>query len=289
MMIKALYIFGFTLFFAGLLYHFAALKVFNFLVPKDAASELVVNAISYGEDPQQKLDIYRPRQIIARLPVILFVHGGSWKDGNRSDYEFVGRSLAAKGYLTLVMSYRLLPKNAYPDFVSDVGLALKWASSHAAEFGGDGRNIFAVGHSAGAYNIALAILDQHYLKIADVDPVVVRGVATLAGPFDFVPLDSPITIATFGHLKDLASTQPIHFARVDAPPFLILHGTADTTVKPKNSKSLFNSLTVAGARPKLIQYEGISHVGIMLDMAKPLRGNAPVLDDIDRFFKGILK
>jgi acetyl esterase/lipase len=289
MMIKALYIFSSVLFIGGLLYHFAALKVFNFVVPKDAGSELIARSVAYGDDPQQKLDIYKPVQVQAQLPILIFVHGGSWKDGNRADYEFTGRAFAARGYLTLVMSYRTLPKNAYPDFVEDVALVVKWASLNCAQYDGDVKNIFAVGHSAGAYNIALAILDKHYLKDAGVDPSIIKGVATLAGPFDFVPLDSPITIATFGHLKDLMATQPITYASAGAPPFLLLHGTADKTVKPRNSRSLFKHLMNAGAHPKLIEYENVSHVGIMLDIAKSLRGNAPVLDDVVAFFKDISK
>ena len=288
-MIKALYIFAVLIFCAGLLYQFAALKVFNFIVPKDSSSELIASGVAYAEDPQQRLDIYRPKDAGLKLPILLFVHGGSWKDGNRSDYEFAGRAFAARGYLTLVMSYRLLPKNRYPDFISDVALALTWAQNNAAEFGGDGRKIFAVGHSAGAYNISLAVLDQRYLTAADFDQQSLLGVASLAGPFDFLPLDSPITRATFGGVADLPSTQPINFARKDAPPFLLLHGTADTTVYPKNSRSLSKHLTEAGAKAELIEYSGVSHVGIMLAVAKPLRGNAPVLDDVDRFFKDILK
>jgi acetyl esterase/lipase len=288
-MTKALYILCFILFFGGLLYHFAALKVFNFFVPKDAGSEQIAQAVSYGPDDRQRLDVYRPIQAGAARPVIIFVHGGSWKDGEGRDYEFVGRAFAAQGYLTLVISYRLLPQHAYPAFVEDVAIAVAWANRHAGEYGGDGKRIFLAGHSAGAYNIALAVLDRHYMMDAGADPSTVEAVATLAGPFDFVPLDSPISIATFGHLKDLAPTQPVNFVRADAPPFLLLHGTADTTVKPKNSRSLLKHLQDVGAKAHLIEYQDVSHVGIMMALAKPLRGTAPVLADIIKFFKDIEK
>ncbi len=288
-MTKALYIFCFILFFGGLLYHFAALKVFNFFVPKDGSSEQIAHAISYGIDDRQRMDIYRPTQANAMLPVLIFVHGGSWKDGDGRDYEFAGRAFAAQGYLTFVISYRLLPQHAYPTFVEDVAVAVAWANKHAGEYGGNGRQIFLVGHSAGAYNIALAVLDAHYMQDAGANVSSIKAVATLAGPFDFVPLDSPISIATFGHLKDLAPTQPINYARADAPPFLLLHGTADTTVKPKNSRSLLKHLLDAGAKAQLIEYKDVSHVGIMMALAKPLRGNTPVLKDVVTFFRGIEK
>ncbi len=288
-MTKALYIFCFALFFGGLLYHFIPLKFFNFVIPKDAGSQLRVQNVSYGSDPQQRLDVYEPKFRTALLPILIFVHGGSWKVGNHSDYEFAGRAFASKGYLSLVISYRGLPNHVYPDFISDVALAAKWATDYGAEFDGDTSKVFIVGHSAGAYDAAMAVLDKRFFEAAGVDLAVVKGVAGIAGPYDFLPLDSPATIETFGHVADLPATQPINFARTDAPPFLFLHGTADKTVYPKNSRSLQKHLTDKGAKATLIEYKDASHVGILLDIAKPLRGNAPVLDDIDKFFKDILQ
>lgn len=285
MMIKALTIFAVVIFFGGMMYQFAALKVFNLLVPKDQASEFFAGSLAYGSDRDQTLDVYRPRTGNAPFPVLIFVHGGSWKDGDGKDYEFVGRAFAAQGYLTLVTNYRLLPRHAYPDFIYDVANAVAWANRNAVQYGGDGTKVFLIGHSAGAYNVAQAVLDMNYFKIAGADPKSIKAVATLAGPFDFLPLDSPVTIETFGHLTDLPATQPINFVRPDAPPFLLLHGLADTTVYPKNGRSLLQRLKAVGAQATLVEYVGVSHAGIMLALAKPLRGNAPVLEDIVRFFK----
>ena len=288
-MFKDLYVFAFLLLIGGLLYQFAALKTFNFVIPKDAGSEQVGSAQHYGADADQTLYVFKPTASAALLPILIFVHGGSWEEGSAKDYEFVGRAFAAKGFLTLVVNYRARPTNVYPAFIEDVALATAWANQHAKEFGGDGNSIFLVGHSAGAYNIAMATLNQSYMKNAGVNEKTIKGVATIAGPFDFLPLDTESTRITFGHVGDLPSTQPINYARVDAPPFLILHGLADTTVYPRNAISLMKHLNDVGAHPKYIEYRDVSHVGIMLDLAKPLRGNAPVLDDITSFFKDILK
>jgi acetyl esterase/lipase len=284
-MIKALYIFGFTLLFLGLIYHFAALKAFNFLVPKDTGSEFVVGRVAYGAEPRQRLDIYRPKQATANLPVLIFVHGGSWKDGEGKDYEFVGRAFAAQGYLTFVISYRLLPEHVYPAFVQDVANAVAWTNVHAGEYGGDGKHVYLVGHSAGGYNVAMATLDQHYMRDAGADAASIKAVATIAAPLDFLPLDTPVSIVTFSQVADLASTQPITYARVDAPPFLMLHGAVDDTVMPKNSINMERRLTELGARSKLIVYENVTHVDIMLALSKPLRGKVRTLADVVRFFK----
>jgi acetyl esterase/lipase len=288
-MIKIAYALCFLLLIGGLLFHFAALKVFNFLVPKDQGSELVASAVPYGSEPEQTLYVFKPKQAAPNLPVLIFVHGGSWQEGNAADYSFVGRAFAAQGFVTFVINYRKHPQNPYPAFIQDVATSLKWVHNNAAKYGGDAEKIFLVGHSAGAYDIAQAALDQRYLEGAGITDKHIKGIATLAGPFDFLPLDSKITREVFGKISDLESTQPINFVRKDAPPFLILHGTADTTVYPKNAKSLFKHLIDVGASAKLIEYQGMSHVGILLNMAKPLRGNAPVLEDVVKFFKDILK
>jgi acetyl esterase/lipase len=113
----------------------------------------------------------------------------------------------------------------------------------------------------------------------------IKAVATLAGPFDFLPLDSPKSIAAFGQVDDLAATQPVNQDLGTAPPFLILHGTADTTVFPRNGTALHQRLTAAGREAVHVVYDGTSHVGIMLAIAKPFRGRAPVLADVTAFFR----
>ena len=287
-MFKALTYLGFALLIGGMLYHFAALKIFNLVLPKDTGSHRVGGAMNYGADHDQTLYVFRPDLANTPLPTLIFVHGGSWEEGDAADYSFVGRAFAAQGFLTLVINYRSRPNHAYPAFIEDVALASAWANQHANEFGGDAKTIFLVGHSAGAYNIAMAVLDQSYFRNVGLDEKNIKGVATLAGPFDFLPLDSPITKATFGQITALENTQPVNYARSDSPPFLILHGSADTTVYPRNAVSLFNHLEAAGALPQYIEYRDISHVGILLDIAKPLRGNAPVVEDVTKFFKNIL-
>jgi len=269
----------------GLAYHFAALKIFNALVSKDAGTTLVAGAITYGPDPRQRLDIYAPEGTKAGLPILLFVNGGSWNDGARGDYEFAGRAFAARGYLTITMDYRILPQNQFPAFVQDVALAIAWAQKEGERYGGDPRRIFAVGHSAGAYNLSLAVLDKHYLREAGADPQALRAIATLAGPFDFLPLDTRVTIDTFGKVADPATTQPINYVSAEAPPFLLLIGTSDTTVYPKNSRSLAKRLGEVGAIVELKEYEGMGHAQLMLALAKPLRKKAsPVYEDILDFF-----
>ncbi len=271
--------------FGGLLYHFAALEAFNLLVPKDSQSKRVAVDVSFGDDPRLKLDIYAPTTGQGPWPVVIFVHGGSWSSGNKNPYEFVGRDLAAQGFLTILPNYRLHPEHPYPAFVEDTALAIDWATRHAGEYGGHPKHIIASGHSAGAYNVALAILDKHYLAELGTDVSAIKGVALLAAPLDFLPLDPGVAQDVFGEVKDLPATQPVNFVRAEAPPFFLAYGSVDTTVRPKNSINMAAALKAVGVPVELKAYDGVGHVGILLALSTWRRGKAPSLADMAAFAK----
>jgi acetyl esterase/lipase len=268
----------------GLAYHFAALRIFNALIPKDPNTAQLAAAVPYGPDALQYYDLYAPINHYGKMPVLVFVHGGGWDSGQAENYEFVAKAFAAKGYLVYLPAYRHVPQIVYPAFVEDVAEVIKQASQTAGQYGGDGQRIFLVGHSAGGYNILQVVLNPQFLKNANVDPTIIKAVAALAAPADFLPLDSPKSRAAFGNYKPLEDTQPINFARSDAPPILLLHGSADDTVLPKNSINLSKRLQDEGAIAQYTEYKNLSHVMIMLSLAKPLRNRAPVLADIEAFF-----
>lgn len=266
----------------------SALAVFNALVPVDRGVERAAEGQSYGPDPRQRLDVYRPagRGGGQGLPVLVFCYGGAWNSGERALYDFAGRAFAAAGFLTIVFDYRLVPDHRFPAFVEDTAAAATWAARNAGSFGGDGSRIFLVGHSAGAYNVALAALDPRYLAAHGLTPGVIGGVAALAGPFDFLPLDDPATIAAFGHWPHPGETQPVNAVTDESPPFLLITGDADRTVYPRNSKSLAARLRDSGVKAQLLVLDGLGHADVLTAIARPLRWRAPVLEEISRFFLG---
>jgi acetyl esterase/lipase len=254
---------------------------FNALMPKDRASARMAESLAYGTDARQRLDVYAPRAAAARpRPVILFFYGGSWRSGSRRDYAFAARALAAQGFVVLVPDHRPVPEVVYPDFLRDCAAAVRWARKHAGAYGGDGERIVLIGHSAGAYNAIMLALDPALLGP---DREAIRGVAGLAGPYDFLPLDDPATIAAFGRWPRPAETQPIAHAALGAPPALLLHGADDTRVKPRHSRALAARLEAAGADVRLKLYPRLGHVGILTALAIPFRRQAPVLADLARF------
>jgi acetyl esterase/lipase len=173
----------------------------------------------------------------------------------------------------------------FPSFVEDGALAVKWARDHASEFGGDPARITLAGHSAGSYIGAMLALDRHFLAQAGVDPNIVRAAALLSGPYDFYPFTEQRGRDALGHWPRPRETQPISFVRRDAPPLLLITGTADTTVRPRNSERLAAALSSAGATVELKRYAGRSHIDTAKALSPTFRRSNPALADSVAFLK----
>jgi acetyl esterase/lipase len=260
---------------------------FNAVTPKDRGGVLARRDIVYGPDPRQKLDIYAPRQSPIGMPMVIFFYGGSWNSGERDEYEFLGDALASRGFLTIIPDYRLAPRARFPIFLEDCAAAVRWSVDHGGALGGDPRKLVLMGHSAGAYNAVMLGLDQRYLRGVGVDPVAVRGVAGLSGPYDFLPLDARATREAFAGAPDLAATQPIHFARRDGPALLLLWGDKDATVGRRSIDAMTRAAEAAGESVEAKIYPNLDHAGMLLDISRLLRGNAPVLDDVTAFARRV--
>ena len=263
----------------------SGLSLYNKMVPSETNVDIAASDLAYGQAPRQRLDIYKPQSNPRAAPVIVFFYGGSWNSGRKEDYAFAGNAFAARGFVVVVADYRLVPKIRFPTFLEDCALAVAWVHTNIATFGGDPDRLFLLGHSAGAYNAAMLALDSRYLENVGLSTRAIRGVAALAGPFDFLPLDVDSTQAAFSNAPDANQTQPIHFVSKTAPPLFLATGDEDTTVKPRNSQQLAERLKLAGGKVVLKTYPGIGHVGILLAISTAFRSRAPVVDDVINFFE----
>ena len=248
-------------------------------------ARLAASAISFGDDPRLKLDVWVPsRRSASLLPVVLFFYGGGWVAGERGDYGFVGRAFAARGFVTVIADYRLVPMVRFPAFVEDGARAVRWVRDHVAHYGGDPRRINLSGHSAGSYIAAMLALDRHFLAGQQVDPAIVRAAALLSGPYDFYPFTEQRGRDALGEWPRPRETQPISFVRRDAPPMLLMHGTADTVVRPRNSERLAAALKAVGATAELKLYPGRSHIDTIKSLSPLFRGTTSALADSVAFF-----
>ncbi|WP_291296648.1 alpha/beta hydrolase [Elioraea sp.] len=253
----------------------------NAITPSEGASRFA--DIPYGEGERRRLDLYVPAMVPPRAPVLVFFYGGSWTDGDRADYRFAGTAFAGRGYITAIPDYRVHPEVTYPAFLEDGAAAVAALPGILAARGlpSDGPVIIA-GHSAGAHIAMMLALDPRWLAARGLSNCRdVAAVLGLAGPYDFLPMTNAGVIAAFGAAVNTAETQPITHAGRGDPPAVLLTGTADVTVLPRNSQVLARALRAAGTPASVVTYDGVGHVALVAALAAPLRGTAPVLDDAD--------
>jgi acetyl esterase/lipase len=249
-------------------------------------SEVVAqHAITFDQEHALTLDVYRPRDA-RHAPVVVFFYGGSWKSGKRQWYRWAGQALAQQGLVVVIPDYRQWPQVRLDGFMQDAARAVAWAHTHAADYGGNPAQLFVMGHSAGAHIGALLATNGGWLAAQGMQPRQLAGFIGLAGPYDFLPLTDPDFIDMFGstHAEQLRS-QPVQFVSGDEPPMLLLQGTADKVVDPRNAASLANGLRAQHEPVELKFYPEIGHTAILLALSRPFRGRAPALDDTVRFIR----
>jgi acetyl esterase/lipase len=256
--------------------------VLNALAPRDGVTR--AEDLTYASGPRHGIDVYAPTPMPKDAPVVVFFYGGSWEEGTRQMYRFVGATLAAHGIVAFIPDYRLYPKVRFPTFIQDGAQAVAWAREHAAAYGGDPSHLFLMGHSAGAQIATLLTLDSHWLNAVGMDPDRdITGTIGLAGPYDFLPLQTPTLKAIFGAPSEWPASQPINFVTPGAPPMFLAAGSDDKTVDPGNTTRLAARLRANHDNVEVHMYPGIGHATLMGAFAPALTLLAPVRDDVLHF------
>lgn len=257
-------------------------NVLNWLAPR--AGIEFSPSIAYGAGPRRTLDVYAPAGV-RDAPVIVFFYGGSWQRGDKAAYAFVARTLARRGYVTVVPDYRVYPEVRFPDFLDDGAMAVRWARDNASRFGADPTKLFLMGHSAGGHIAAMLAFDGRWLaKVGMRTRREVAGFIGLAGPYDFLPLVDPMLKIVFREGEiDMTQTQPITFVAGGEPPVFLATGRLDTTVMPRNSEQLSARLREKGGEVTHIVYPWVGHLPLIGAFSPLLRWLAPVERDVCTF------
>jgi len=245
----------------------------------------ITRDIDYGADPHQRLDIYVPKSAAKNAPVIVFFYGGAWQSGDKGDYLFAAQALASGGSIVVVPNYRVYPQVTFPGFIDDGASAIAWTVHNIKKYGGNPDGLFLAGHSAGAYIAIMLALNQSYLTADGITQSHIAGAIGLAGPYDFLPLTRDDIKPIFEVTPDIQVTQPIHYARADAPPLLLIAGDADDTVAPYNTTNLTKRIEELGGQVEERIYHGVGHVGTVLSLTPLFNGKADILARIQAFVK----
>ncbi len=225
--------------------------------PRKRFSECSNKKIQHLEDIQYsdkhircKLDLYKTNTPDKEKPIILFVHGGGWKRGDKSESVKKGKYFAANGYIFISINYPLFPYASYKVQAENVARAVAWIYKHAEEYNGSKNDIILMGHSSGGHLVALVSTDDTYLKSVNLELKNIRETILLdAAGLDILRIRrshprafSIIYNPVFGNdPKILKHASPLAHIRdsKDIPPFLIFHSTFNRKIS-QPSKDFFN-------------------------------------------------
>ena len=241
-----------------------------------------------------KLDLYRPSaKPSAPLPLVIWVHGGGWRNGSKANCPAAW--LATKGYAVASLDFRLLPEHPWPAQIEDPVAALRWLRKESARYGYDAERSAAMGGSSGGHVVAL----WGTLALPPEDKV--KVVVDWYGPTDLLTMP-PNVLSEKRTRAELAKAngalllggvvmdQPekakaasaLHQVTKDDVPFLIMHGTADTSVPVDQSERLHAALKAAGVESTLKLLPGAGHGGKEFDSAE---SHAAIQEFLDRHLK----
>jgi acetyl esterase/lipase len=243
--------------------------------------------IPYAEprNERQLLDIYAPAGA-ARLPVVVWVHGGGWMRGGKEDMNHKPAAFTEKGFLFVPVNYRFIPAVTMDTIVRDVAKAVGWVHRNIASRGGDPAQILLMGHSAGAQLAALLAIDSRYIEAEGVPRSSIKGCV----PVDGDTYDVPLQVATaaarrkslnqpppkmghpekFGNLERQRELSAVNHVAPNRgiPPFLLLH-VASHTDTTAQAYRLWAALDQSGVPATLFGAEETDHVKLDRDLGLP--------------------
>jgi acetyl esterase/lipase len=233
----------------------------------------VVKNIAYIEGDtlsKHKLDVYY-KIGASNMPVILFIPGGAWRQGDKSKYDILARTLdSVNHFTTVVANYQLSNSEdgqaIHPDHVIDVANAFKWVKQNVNQYGGDSSKIFLFGQSAGGHLVSLLASDSQYLESVGCSPADIKGVISMSGAYELdklaefpnnelgltaeeVLMYKGIIANAFGSY-DVSVTvpaSPFTYVSNSLPPFLIIYSEMDMPGFSVDATNYYQNFALMGA------------------------------------------
>jgi len=255
---------------------------------KGPGSVRVVPNLSYISDKNlpasesQLLDLYVPTKSYPLIPLVVFIHGGAWLQGDKSEAKDIALVLAQNGFAVASLNYRLSGQAQYPAQLQDCQRAIAFLRSKASEYGYSPDHIGVWGVSAGGHLAALLGTlsgDHNETGLTDLEKAsqvqavcdwcgltnldTVQSQAGSRTRIDYDSADGPVAKLLGGLVsdkKELATeASPVNYVSKNDPPFLIVHGDIDDLVPFAQSEELAEKLRKAGVPTKLVVVRGAGH------------------------------
>jgi acetyl esterase/lipase len=215
--------------------------------------------VPYGDDDVQRLDVYTPRGA-SDGGVLVFVHGGGFREGDRAHYGYVAAGFAEHGIVTVVPGYRMLPGATYFETVDDLRCALAWVGSHLAS------TVKIAGHSAGGVLAAFLGADRSWLPGRGLPADFVGAFAGISAGYDFTNDALPsYARSCFVDDDERRRASPVFNIRDPAPRALVAIGEREEKYRAP-SRVFAEALVAAGVATDYFEAPGLGHDGTVDDL-----------------------
>jgi acetyl esterase/lipase len=237
----------------------------------------------------QRLDIWCPERPVTPTPTLVFIPGGAWVVGHRRPQGYALMSyLVEHGWVCVAVDYRVSPRHRWPAHLEDVRAALRWVRAHIADYGGDPDLVAVAGASAGGHLAALAALTFDEPTSGIPRPA---AVVSLYGVYDWAKpgvrrefLERVVVGRSARERPDIFyQASPVAHVRCDAPPFLLIHGTADRIVPVSEARAFHRILAGASSAASYLEIHGAGHAFDAFDAA----ATGKALKRIGQFFSEV--
>lgn len=236
------------------------------------------------------MDVYFPESG-GPWPVLLYVHGGGWRHGDKSEAGMFAQLMTSQGYLVVSINYRLYPPANFPAMIQDVKCAVRSLRANAGQYNLDPNRIGAAGVSAGGHLVALlGTTDQsagwdvgEYLEQSSRVQAVIpmAGVMDLSRDFPNADIETMKRVG-FGEYN-VAEASPITHVTPDDPPFLLIHGEQDELVPVEQSQLMYERLLQANVPAQIVIVKNAGH-----SMIAPSSSATPTLGEINQIILDFL-
>lgn len=247
-------------------------------------------------DKLRTLDVYQPIGSATPSPIVIYVHGGGWKEGDKKNTGFKDELFTQNGYLFVSVNYRLSPNpidlnelNAvrHPIHTQDVAQAITFVKANAIRWNGDPNRVYLIGHSAGAHIVSLISTDERYL--AENNESLNSLSCTIS--LDTAVYDLPFQISNYGpssiyfnafgtNPTGWAGASPINYVAPNKsiPSFLLVH--QNTNQRTAVTDRFADRLKANGVPTTLLNAQFLNHEQINQFLGAPQASsyNKAVLD-----------
>jgi len=235
-----------------------------------------VRDIAYGGLPDERLDLFMPADHAAtdRRPVVVFVHGGAWRNLSLSDSSFAAETFTARGALYVALGFSRMPAaGSLDEMVAQVRAAIGWLWANVANHGGDPDRLYLLGHSSGAHLAAMA-LGTDWPRQYGMPLDLIRGAVLISGIYDLEPVrlsyrNEMLKLDRAGELRN----SPCRNLPDSGPPVLVGYGEFDTNEFKRQAQEFEALWQRRFGNAGRIALDGLNHyeaIESLTDPASPL-------------------